>query len=224
MCGLVGFSGEEPEWAMVEALAEAAGRRGPHGWGAAWIYEGAVRTAHGAGPLGRAVPYPLLSSDQGFAGPFLLHARLATSGVEGDQSIAAGGQPIVIDGLAVAHNGTVAAYEELIAGLGATPTTSIDSEVIALLVAAFVAEHLPLDTALGTALAAAAPLAPAAALLLDQRGFVVAARRPGVAGPGHPLWALQRPEGVYVCSRRPGPGWREVADGATIILPRPQAA
>jgi len=220
MCGLVAFSGAEPDPALLVALADEAERRGPHGWGAAWIECGEVVRTGGPQKIGAAVRTVL----DVLPGPLVLHARLATSGIAAEQSDVAEGQPLLLDGrLALAHNGTVSNYSELVEVLRLVPRTPIDSEVVLMVADMLAGKGAALPEALSGALAHA-PLSPHAAVLLSNAGRMAVARRAGSFGPGHPLWWCQRPEGTYVCSRRPGPGWAEVPDDSAWLVPAGAAA
>lgn len=218
MCGLVAFSGHEPDPGLLLHLADEAERRGPHGWGAAWVECDELLTVYGSGRLSWA-----RETIGVLPGPLILHARLATSGIAAEQSEVVAAQPLRVGRVALGHNGTVPNYADLLDTWRIEPATAIDSEVVAWLVDRFLVSGAPLDEALGQALSLI-PHAPHAAVILDQRGRMAVARFPAVGGPGHPLWWAQRPEGTYVCSRRPGPGWEEVPDDSYWPVPAGVAA
>ena len=89
----------------------------------------------------------------------------------------------------IAHNGTVPHHHQLAQQRGLTLHTTVDSEVLALLLST---ATTPRDMA--ARLDEATAGAPLALLALHEDGRFLAARR------GHPLHVLERPEGRYFCS------------------------
>ncbi|GAA5513624.1 hypothetical protein Dcar01_02368 [Deinococcus carri] len=199
MCGLFGFwrSGGPPEADRLRGLALAAGTRGPHAHGWATAGKRHVRL----GPVDGAALSTVVDSVVG-------HARLATAGAHDDLACA---QPLQAERLFVAHNGTVPGAALLAERHGLAPQTASDSEVLALLLA-----RTDLGAGVTTLLDTVAPGVPLALLVLAGDGRVLAARR------GHPLHALTRREGTYLCSL-PFPGSAPLPD-ATVTVYGPGGA
>ncbi|MBB5234456.1 class II glutamine amidotransferase [Deinococcus budaensis] len=193
MCGLYGFwrSGGPPEADRLRGLALRAGTRGPHAHGHAT--QGGRHVA-----LGPVALSPLSTVVESVIG----HARLATAGAHDDLACA---QPFQVGPLFVAHNGTVPGASALAARHGLNPATASDSEVLALLLT-----RTDLRAGVATLLDTLAPGVPLALLVLTEDGQVVAARR------GHPLHALTREEGTYLCSL-PFPGSMPLPDATVTV-------
>lgn len=201
MCGIAAFIGEAADLELLELAAiEGAAPRGPHSWGWAW-WLGEWSRIVGDGPL----PGPPDSCAP--ARVILGHSRLATSGAAaGDAPPPEAGQPIVVDGIALAHNGTVRDVPLAAEHLNLPEPETSDSVLLA--VAASRATG-PLTSRLGSAVTflaggghehGFAPPGPAVIVLSDGRGIAVA--RVGENGDRpHPLYRLARPEGVYLTSR-----------------------
>lgn len=177
MCGLYGFHrrAAAPDGALLRHLAALAGTRGPHAHGQATQAGRVV----GLGPLDPAQLSTPVDSVIG-------HARLATSGAADDLTCA---QPLHVGALFVAHNGTVPAAAFHALRHAVTLTTGSDSEVLARLLA-----RAPHPSGWPSVLDLLTPGVPLALLALLPEGGMIAARR------GHPLHALRRPEGTYLCS------------------------
>ncbi|WP_104990878.1 hypothetical protein [Deinococcus sp. NW-56] len=193
MCGLFGFwrGSGPPEADRLRSLARAAGTRGPHAHG--WATPG-VRHVR-LGPVNSAALSPVVDSVIG-------HARLATAGAHDDLACA---QPLRAGSLHVAHNGTVPGAAALAQRHGFAPETASDSEVLALLLT-----RTDLGAGVATLLDTLAPGVPLALLVLTDDGRVLAARR------GHPLHALTREEGTYLCSL-PFPGSSPLPDATVTV-------
>lgn len=193
MCGLTAFIGEPPPELIGLACAGAA-KRGPHshGW-ATYAGEWAVR--YGAGPITPAV-VPGLST--------IGHSRLATSGRQpGTVPDAADGQPLVLDGHVLAHNGRVTNAELL-----DTFPASIDSGS---LLAAMVAGELVQD------LLAVASHGPHALIVGAPTGDLTVARHHGADDyPAHPLY-LATGRGWSVVSSAPIPNSRLIPEGVHVL-------
>lgn len=189
MCGLTGFVGEPPADVVERAVAGAA-RRGPHthGW-ATWAGEWGVR--HGDGPLTPSVVPGLATVG---------HSRLATSGRQpGTVPSAADGQPLLLDGHVLAHNGRVTNDEIL-----DTFPAAIDSGS---LLAAICAGELVQD------LLDVASDGPHALIVGAPTGDLTVARWAGRNGrPAHPLY-FAGGRSWSVVSSAPLPGGALLAEG-----------
>lgn len=191
MCGIAAFIGEAADLELLElAAVEGAAPRGPHSWGWAW-WLGEWNRIVGDGPL----PGPPDSCAP--ARVILGHSRLATSGAAaGDAPPPEAGQPVVVDGLALAHNGTVGDPLAATRFLDVPMPETCDSELLAIAASRVSA---PLITRLTEACALLTTGAQVLALS-DGRSLVVA--RIGQNGDRpHPLYRLERLEGTYLTSR-----------------------
>lgn len=221
MCGLFGFIGAHPraegDRDTLVLIAEEAGARGPHGWGISWSrFTGALLGApakpevlRDAGAMNTAWPGLVWEA------PLIVgHARMATSG---DRHQVDQYQPIVVDELAVAHNGVAPDAFAIAAARGVTPPTPVDSAALAVVIATYRSPGELWTTIVQRALRAVEPVSSTALLVMVGGKGVVSLRLPGRSGrPGHPLYSLARAEGVYLCSRRPGPDWQEHPDDAAL--------
>lgn len=102
MCGLVALAGDVPA-DLARAATEGAAARGPHsnGW-ATWRERQGWRTSYAPGRLDA---WPTPSSLYPVA---IGHSRLATSTARpGDAPDPDEGQPLLLGGLVLAHNGTL---------------------------------------------------------------------------------------------------------------------
>jgi asparagine synthetase B (glutamine-hydrolysing) len=184
MCGLFAYAGPGPDTDLLSAIAFDAGRRGPHGHG--WVVAGdRGEVWHAPGPLIAAHVGRLAAAAQG-ARAVLGHARLATQGAAYDDP--AGLQPFGRAGHWLAHNGNVYNPAELAAGVHATDSAAV--------LAAYAAARDELGPAGAlTRVLERAQTAASAVVVLDSDGTLLAARRK------LPLFAAERPDGVYLSSR-----------------------
>jgi asparagine synthetase B (glutamine-hydrolysing) len=129
MCGIFGFVGISPDAALLQEMAKAAGRRGPHGCGvASWKATNDVPLIDRR--FGRLdANLSILDAFQN-AVYGIGHARLATSGSTNDL---AGYHPLVSGRDALVHNGNYYNHERLGQEHGLVPKSATDSEVLLLL-------------------------------------------------------------------------------------------
>ncbi len=201
MCGLWGFIGDEPQEKILDAIVRAASTRGPHAWG--------VAMDDGAGPCRHVSLTPLSDEVDEAVGLglgrscFIGHSRLATSSYR-SRSQEEDVQPLLVRWTALAHNGTVRNAGDFELPLH----TGNDSEALLQRIAT---SHGELGVRV---LAAMQDLPPVPhALIVMERGALVAARRDGVLSPSltagrqgvvaaHPLFSWTTDHGTYLCSRR----------------------
>jgi len=177
MCGLFGFIGHSVDQALLEHLAVLAGRRGPHASGWAWWRHDKLEIRRQEGSSERNAGK--LPRD---ATVLIGHSRLCTSGAFDDLSSA---QPILVEGLAFAHNG--------VARTRIPPPdceTTCDSEALARIAAA---ESGSLADKLSAAVDSLDPETPFAIVAASDEG-IAAARR------GLPLFVNETLGGAYLCS------------------------
>lgn len=200
MCGIAAFGAREGrvvDGQVLDAACRVAARRGPQAWGFV------ARTAGGVVHKRATRPYFATAADWDRLRPTaaLIHFRLATAGVDSSYKVATNNQPIPVGEIYVAHNGTVedqqlvsAGYEEAIRTRGLPRN---DSVVMGLLVELGLSRDLGLALALtSVARGSSRPLALG----------VLEGPRLGVVRHEHPLYLLDRPEGLYVSSQDPGGG------------------
>jgi asparagine synthetase B (glutamine-hydrolysing) len=119
MCGLMAFAGDVDP-GMVQSLADQARRRGPDSIGVAWGGADGVWTLNRRRTL--SWPEAVMLEVPPGARAGIAHARLATSDGES--------QPLLIEDMVFAHNGTVYRHEEVAAHWGLKLSTGNDSEVL----------------------------------------------------------------------------------------------
>ena len=184
MCGLFGFAGTQAHDGATLALAASlASRRGPDSWG---MLADGRRFAN----IGRLKPGQV----NGLAPSLrvLGHCRLAT--VLGTKTVD-GCQPIQVGRWAITHNGTVMNVPDLQRRFGFELRTGVDSEAIAHLLGAFSPD-------LATVMRAVEHGGHFAVVAMNLDSGRVA-----MMAQGLPLWRLDRADGAYWCSVRPGDGW-----------------
>lgn len=123
MCGLMAFK-DDAEPGTVQSLVDLARRRGPDSFGIAWLEPLTGWTVERYRTPSWPNPFPIDFIPGSGAG--IGHARLATSGTD-----IADAQPLKLDGMVFAHNGTVYHHQELAERYNLTLTTGNDSEVLA---------------------------------------------------------------------------------------------
>lgn len=206
MCGLFGFvsTGGFADGKFVDHLADRAAERGPDGWGISWSADGENFCDYAADGKYCGGADKVVAVARVVVG----HCRLATSG---DRAIR---QPVACGKGRIAHNGNVANYRDLAAGLPAK--MDLDSEVLGLLIDAGAGA---LAARVESALARAQPPSPSAVVAAWPRAVAV-------AETGQPLFLLTREEGVYFCSVDPGGGDRLVGSAdwpvASASFPAPR--
>lgn len=202
MCGLYGFVAtgtRGPDPLVLSAAAQRAQTRGPHASGYS-VWPAAAPPFDFRTP--GAVNLKQLTDLARDARIVVGHARLATSGSSESWRDPTQNQPLVVAGLALAHNGNVPDYREIDERLDVSGRlTNVDSETILLVVAQYQARdpESPLGEHVVAALRELRPVSPLALIVSDGRELV-AARRGTDRLEAHPLHLLQRPEGVYLCS------------------------
>lgn len=193
MCGLTLLAGPVPA-EVADVAVMGAARRGPHSHGWAVAYD-RWDVTRGAGPLGRP---PRLRADMPVADLYIGHSRLATSGASsGTVPDPNEGQPIVVDGTLVAHNGRILDPDLLDRYPATVDTGSF---------AAALADGEPLDR-----LASAAD-GPQAAIIATIDGSIWTARYRGGDNPAHPLYLLAG-DGWLAISSGPLPGRALLPEG-----------
>jgi hypothetical protein len=202
MAELVGFvssgSGLGPDPELIEAIFDRAGERAP-GHGVAWIRgEGGLRLSVGPERLG-------------FAAGLLAELRPAALIAHAGEPC----QPLVADGVALAHVGTVGNLDEITERYDVRLSTHLPGEVILRLMEGLFGS---LAARVEWSISKLGHGAPLGLLGLTAEGELVAARRPADDGrPGFPLFLWKRPEGTYVSSRPPAGEWLAVIDD--VIVP-----
>lgn len=184
MCGIFAYGGDAPpDPARLAAVARSAGTRGPHACG--WEWFGPVRgSGRHLGPIERQIPAMTRRMGRVLIG----HARLATTGEVDDT---ANIQPLVAEGYALAHNGTVPDAAAVCVRYGYAQRTTNDSE-------ALLAVALRTRGSLGDRLHAAVRILPEDkpfAVILTDGEQIATIRR------GQPLYWGQEEDGFYFCSR-----------------------
>lgn len=205
MCGLIGFvtTGGKVDLLYLHELAALAERRGPHAFGFAW------RTKSIGEPQVFKMPGPYSTDPDkldlaGDALALIGHARLSTSGTADDLE---NNQPLHVDPILIAHNGTVADFKTVAAQHKLRLKTDCDSEALGRLI---VSLHGSLGFRVERAIKEVGGEQSHALLALTYaRGFVVFRR-------GHPLYEIHRPEGVYFSSWPPDKTAKLLPEGRAI--------
>lgn len=193
MCGIFGFAiapagGPSPDSAkkLLRDLFKYSESRGKEAAGIAFLLPDRLSIHKDACPPSRLVgsrEYRVLEdaawryaycgdtrSDTPFAA--IGHSRLVTSGLQG---IVANNQPVAHPPVALVHNGIVVNVEALERKFALPPRrTDVDSEVIALLLAHFLAERDDLDRAIGRVFAEVVGEISLALLFTDRNMLVLA--------------------------------------------------
>lgn len=180
MCGLFGFVGTKPDLETLAAVARAAAGRGPDSWGILYDDGDGLRVDRYPGQF-RGGPDDLRAVEN--VSIVLGHARLATM----SSTELANAQPMLGKTCGIGHNGNIYQHRTMASlyGLEDALETDCDSELaLRLLEAGKVRE------AFGTM--GAIPYA-----FMAHRGdsFLV-------CSGGQPLYATEKPEGIYYCSMK----------------------
>jgi len=192
MCGLIAFTGKSDP-SLIQHLTDQARRRGPDSMGFAWRSGGEWLISRRRTP---SWPEPFTACFSSTFEAGIGHARLATSG-RGVQDA----QPLFIEYMVFAHNGTVYRHEELADRWVQRLKTGNDSEVLGHLFRLF---GYDAEGAMEE--------------LREHQGdtphaFVAAAgNHMWIASFGQPLYLRETPEARYACSWR-FPDSREMASG-----------
>jgi asparagine synthetase B (glutamine-hydrolysing) len=202
MCGLWGYAGTGCARETILQAAAGAATRGPHAWGIVTDDPYPSRTvALGALADSLEEAADLAQGHRAVLG----HARLATTGV-GSVHEPRDVQPIVVDGVAVSHNGRVPEAAGWAQMLGYEARTGNDSEILA---AAIAAGRGALLRRIQDALGMLGGNGPQAVVAMSETELAAVSQ-------GHPLYVLHRGEGEYLCSRellgaeRIAWGWQRV--------------
>lgn len=174
MCGIFGYNGcNYPRPEIMRKIAYLAGTRGCHSNGVAWLTpDGTLQVRH---RLGKIAPETIFT---GITSKCIIgHCRLSTSG----PPTLANAQPIIGNGKAVAHNGTIRNYRELSPRYAEKLRTQCDSELLLLIPPEKLFGEMCND--------------PYACLSIAD-GEVTAMRR------DMPLYSLVLDGGTYYCSRQ----------------------
>lgn len=178
MCGIFGAIGKNIDLLILQEIAVQARKRGPHAYGISWYENEEICT--------RKKP-TAINPQKAFHGiqcsAIIGHCRLATSGSYKD---IANNQPMVMDDLAISHNGNIRSYLQIAKSMGIELKTHCDSEIICHMIKKFgVNETLKrLDSEM--------PMA----LLLLQKEKIITFRK------GQPLYVQYKDGCFYFCSRK----------------------
>ena len=191
MCGLFGMLGAPSNKTLMQSMLQEAAKRGPNAWGIAWKNTQGLSHYTCSEPLRNHINSisTLLPSDtQAFIG----QSRLSTSGTHKDLQ---NNQPLVIgekpQQIAIAHNGNIYHYADLISKYGLQLKTQCDSEVLGLLISQQKGSLLERTF---TAIHLLPILSPMALLVIDDREMVVVRY-------GQPLYQTEQNNTIFFCSR-----------------------
>lgn len=178
MCGIFGAIGKHIDKGILQELAAEARKRGPHAYGISMLTNDSICTQKSENEINPQKAFADIETT-GIIG----NCRLSTSGTYKD---IANNQPMVLNDLAISHNGNVKSYLQIADELGVQLSTQCDSEIICHLISRFgVKETLK-------KLKKEMPMA----LLLLQNNKITAFRK------GQPLYVYHTGGGFYFCSRK----------------------
>lgn len=193
MCGVFGFvaKGEgQLNLKILERVAKATEKRGPHAWGMAWINrDGRMCMFKTEGRISDNLGMLAMARD---ATMLIGHTRWAT---QGDPSNNLNNHPHPADGGWIVHNGMIPSYKSIIAEHDLHPVTDCDSEVLGMLIEKHESEKLLSRCVKSAVLAAERPLVM---LGLWKPGHLVAVRL------GNPLHKGETKNGCYLASLATG--------------------
>lgn len=168
MCGIFGAIGNKLDKNILIQIADEAGKRGPHAHGVSWLQNGELRVKKGLGKINGKKFLADIDSNV-----IVGHCRLSTSGTPANMD---NNQPMVFDGVAVAHNGNIKDCKKY-----ANMTTECDSEILA---------RVGTDRAVGIAL----QHSPMALIMSNGNNLIV-------VRSGQPLYFREVDGCAYFCSR-----------------------
>lgn len=178
MCGIFGAIGKHIDVEILQEIAFEARKRGPQAYGISWLSNDSICQQKSANAINPKKAFQGIQTT-GIIG----NCRLSTSGTYKD---IANNQPIVLDDLAISHNGNVKSYLQIADQLGVELHTKCDSEIICHLISRFgmkkTLEKLKKEMPM--------------ALLLLQDNKITAFRK------GQPLYVYHTGDCFYFCSRR----------------------
>lgn len=178
MCGIFGAIGKNIDRDILQEIGAEAGKRGPQAHGISWLAADSICTQKKSTAIN---PKKVFIGIETTA--IIGNCRLSTSGTYKD---IANNQPMVLDDMAVSHNGNIKSYLQIAEDIGAELETQCDSEIICHLVKRFgVKETLK-------RLKKEMPMA----LLLLQDNKITAFRK------GQPLYVYHAGGCFYFCSRK----------------------
>lgn len=127
MCGVWGFdtNGFKVDAGILKTIVELADERGGHSYGFFGIVENKVKMYKESGRANSE----LISRMAENCSVAIGHSRLATFGGRGLENT----QPLVLDSYAIAHNGNILDYKEIMHAANYKPKTDVDSEALQVL-------------------------------------------------------------------------------------------
>lgn len=178
MCGIFGAIGKNIDKGILQEIAAEARKRGPQAYGISWYEHENICTQKKSNAI---IPNKVF---KGIVTTALIgNCRLGTSGTYKN---IANNQPMVLENLAISHNGNVKSYLQIANEMGVQLSTQCDSEIICHLISRFgVKEALK-------KLKKEMPMA----LLLLQNNKITAFRK------GQPLYVYHTEDCFYFCSRK----------------------
>ncbi|MGN6549498.1 MAG: glutamine--fructose-6-phosphate transaminase (isomerizing) [Pararhizobium sp.] len=182
MCGIVGIVGKEPVAALLVDALKRLEYRGYDSAGVATIDGGRLGRRRAEGKLvnlERRLQAEPLGGTIGIG-----HTRWATHGAPTEGNA----HPHFAAGVGVVHNGIIENFAELKAELsagGAAFSTQTDTEVVAHLLAGFMEQGLPPETAMQKALARLRGAYALAVIFKDHDGMMIGARNGPPLAVGH---------------------------------------
>lgn len=193
MCGIFGAIGKNIEGDILQEIAEQAKKRGPQAYGISWHEHENICTQKKSNAI---IP------DKAFKGivttSLIGNCRLGTSGTYKN---IANNQPMVLEDLAISHNGNIRSYLQIAEKMGIELKTQCDSEIIC---------HMIKEYGLKNTLKRLDSEMPMALLLL-QNNKITTFRK------GQPLYIESIGDCFYFCSRKFGKA-KPLEEGKVIVF------
>lgn len=177
MCGVFGAIGSLDN-AILQEIAAEAKKRGPHAYGISWLSNDSICTQKAAQAINPKEAFKRIDTKA-----IIGHCRLSTSGSYKDVT---NNQPIVLNNLALAHNGNIRSYLQIASDIGVRLATNCDSEIIGHMIQRMGVENTLIH------LENEMPMA----LLLLQNNKITVFRN------GLPVYMLRTDGAIYFCSRK----------------------
>lgn len=178
MCGIFGAIGKRMNQNLLDIISTEAGRRGPQAYGIAWKNDGKIEFRKENCKISTKKAFKNVNTDA-----LIGNCRLSTSGTPMDLR---NNQPMLLNDMAVSHNGNVKDYLQIAKDIGAELQSDCDSEIICHMIEKFGIE----DTI--EQLSDSMP----AALLILHNNKITAFRK------GQPLYHYEKDGCHYFCSRK----------------------